>query len=127
VRAIAETCAICFAPATSIEVGKHAAWLADTGSNVRLDWVRTFLRRGFATLETLLQEPGTGRFCHGDDPGMADCMLIPHVVLARRVGVPLEMFPRILAISIRCSAEMAFAVAATGGCLPPRDPAAAQD
>jgi len=69
----------------------------------KLEWYRHWVTMGFTPLETrLAHEAGTGRFCHGDTPGFADCVLVPQVANARRFKVDLEAFPTIQRIDAAC-------------------------
>jgi len=36
---------------------------------------------------------GTGRFCHGDTPTMADCCLVPQIFNAKRFQCDLAPYP----------------------------------
>jgi maleylacetoacetate isomerase len=79
----------------------------------KLEWYRHWVTMGFAPLETrLANEAGTGRFCHGDMPGLADCVLVPQVANARRFKVDLEPFPIIRRIDEACRALEPFRQAA---------------
>jgi glutathione S-transferase len=60
----------------------------------------------------LAEEQGTGRFCHGDIPGFADCVLVPQVANAKRFKVDLGAFPTILRINDGCLRLEAFQKAA---------------
>jgi maleylacetoacetate isomerase len=78
--------------------------------------VDAFARRwqelGLGALERrLASEPETGRFCHGDTPGMADICLVPQLGNARRFGLDLAPYPSILAIEAACQALPAFRAA----------------
>jgi maleylacetoacetate isomerase len=76
-------------------------------------WYRHWVGEGLGALEArLAREPGTGRFCHGDTPGLADCCLVPQLYNARRYGCPLGEFPTILAIEAACLELDAFKAAA---------------
>jgi maleylacetoacetate isomerase len=69
----------------------------------KLEWYHHWVVTGFTALETrLATEPGTGRFCHGDTPGFADCVLVPQVANARRFKVDLAAFPTICRIDAVC-------------------------
>jgi glutathione S-transferase len=59
----------------------------------------------------MLDHPDTGKFCHGDTPGMADFCLVPQVYNARRWGAEIGNLKRINAIVEQCEAIEAFAVA----------------
>jgi maleylpyruvate isomerase len=79
----------------------------------KLEWYRHWVTMGFTPLETrLAQEAGTGRFCQGDTPGFADCVLVPQVANARRFKVDLEAFPTIGRIDAACRELEAFKQAA---------------
>jgi maleylacetoacetate isomerase len=79
----------------------------------KLEWYRHWVAAGFMALETRLAgEAGTGRFCHGDMPGYADCFLVPQVANARRFNVDLAPFPTIVRIDAECRALEPFRSAA---------------
>src|SRR3979409_1130693 len=58
-------------------------------------WAAWANREGLAACETLVaSEPGP--FCFGEAPTMADLCLVPQLANARRFGVDLAAFPRLL-------------------------------
>ena len=60
-------------------------------------------------MEALLAgNPQTGAFCHGDQPTLADCCLIPQLYNAGRFDCPLEAFPTIRRIETACGELQAF-------------------
>jgi maleylpyruvate isomerase len=69
-------------------------------------WQLHWCQVGFEALEQLLQEPATGRFCHGDTPTLADCFLVPQVYSSLRpvVGADLSPWPTIRRIYESCLA-----------------------
>jgi maleylpyruvate isomerase len=73
-------------------------------------WIGRWIREGFTGLETLISRHG-GAFTFGEAPGFADCCLVPQVYSARRFGVELQDFPRILAVDERVRAIPAVAEA----------------
>jgi maleylacetoacetate isomerase len=76
-------------------------------------WYSKWIDRGFAAIETLLDSTGsTGRFCHGDTPGLADCFLVPQVYNAERFDCDLGPYPRIREITANCRSQEAFDAAA---------------
>jgi maleylacetoacetate isomerase len=79
----------------------------------KLEWYHHWVKTGFTALEKrLADERGSGRFCHGDTPGFADCVLVPQVANAKRFKVDLGPFPTILRINDECLALEAFQKAA---------------
>lgn len=72
-------------------------------------WYRHWIALGLAALEQrLAREGATGKFCHGDNPTLADCCLVPQVYNARRFGCDLAPYPTILRIDAACQALPAF-------------------
>ncbi len=75
----------------------------------REDWALHWMRTGFDALEAALaRSDDTGRFCHGDTPGMADCCLIPQLYNARRFSLDLTPYPILRRIEEACLALPAF-------------------
>ncbi|GAA2878642.1 maleylacetoacetate isomerase [Aminobacter niigataensis] len=85
--------------------------VAIDGEAARDAWMQKFIGDGMAAFEKLLDNPATGKFCHGDTPTMADFCLVPQVYNARRWNVDLSAMPRILDIAGRCEQLDAFAKA----------------
>lgn len=97
VRAIAQAIACDVHPLSNLHVLGRVEALA--GSEARAEWNRANIAQGLAAVERMLDHPGTGRFVHGDAPGLGDCVLVPQLYNARRWGVEFEHLPRITAIS----------------------------
>ncbi|TDY15772.1 maleylacetoacetate isomerase/maleylpyruvate isomerase [Paraburkholderia sp. BL6665CI2N2] len=75
----------------------------------RLAWMRHWIGTGLQALEALLEDMGSsGRFCHGNQPTLADCCLVPQLFNARRFEVDLSKIPRLIEIDDACGALRAF-------------------
>lgn len=76
-------------------------------------WFRHWVAETFAPLEEILAAaPETGKFCHGDQPGMADACLFAQVLSNRRFGVDMTPYPSLRRIHAACAEIDAFARAA---------------
>jgi maleylpyruvate isomerase len=75
------------------------------------EWAAWANREGLAACETLIaNEPGP--FCFGAAPTLADLCLVPQLANARRFGVDLAAFPRLLRAETAAKNNKAFADAA---------------
>jgi maleylacetoacetate isomerase len=75
------------------------------------DWAAWANREGLAACETLIANEA-GPFCFGAAPTIADLCLVPQLANARRFGVALGAFPRLLQAETAAKAVNAFADAA---------------
>ena len=113
VRSLAQLVACDIHPLNNLRVLQYLTGQGGFDEAARDRWYRHWIACGFEALEQrLVEEPGTGRFCHGDRPGLADCCLVPQVYNARRFDCDLQPFPSILRIDAACSELEAFAAAA---------------
>lgn len=66
-------------------------------------WYRHWCEQGLASVETLLANDGrVGRYCYGDTPSLADCLLIPQIANAERLQCDLSGMPTIIRINAAC-------------------------
>lgn len=68
-------------------------------------WYHHWILEGFSALESML---GSGPYSCGDKVTLADICLVPQVANARRLKVPLEKFPKIVAADAACLKLQAF-------------------
>jgi maleylpyruvate isomerase len=81
-------------------------------------WFRHWANETFGPLEARLSRDNeTGRFCHGDQPTLADVCLVPQVINNKRFNVDMQPYPTIARISAECLTLPAFA-----GAMPERQP-----
>lgn len=109
-RSLALTVACEIHPLNNLRTLKYLASEFGADEAAKNRWYRHWVTEGFHILETrLASETETGRFCHGDTPGIADCCLIPQVFNAERFKVDMAPFPTIERIHRACSEIPAFA------------------
>ena len=75
------------------------------------DWAAWANREGLSACEALIAGE-TGPFCFGDTPTIADLCLVPQLANARRFGVDVSAYPRLLKAEAAAKAMKAFADAA---------------
>ena len=68
-------------------------------------WYHHWILEGFAALEAMIQPKP---YAFGREVTLADLCLIPQVFNARRLKVPLDKFPKIVAVDAACLALPAF-------------------
>ena len=113
VRALALTVACEIHPLNNLRVLQYLERDLKLDEATKADWYRHWIMLGFTSIEAMLaNDPNTGKFCHGDAPGLADCCLIPQLANARRFDTRLEAFPSIRRIEEACLTLDAFAKAA---------------
>ena len=75
----------------------------------RKGWARHWNERGFEVVEKMLAEDeGSGRYCHGDQPTMADIALVSQIFVSRKFGVDLASFPSVKQVYENCMELPAF-------------------
>ncbi len=110
VRAFAHVLAADTHPLQNLEVLARVRGLGRPEEDVQA-WAADVNAAGLETCEALA---GEGPFCFGAAPGLADICLVPQLGNARRFGVEVARFPRLLAAEAACMALPAFADAVPG-------------
>lgn len=108
VRALSAAIAMEIHPVCNLSVVGHVMDLTGGGDAVRGEWMQTFIGRGLAAFEAML-DARSGDFCHGNTPGLADFCLVPQVYNANRWEADLSACPKLVAIAERCKALKPFA------------------
>jgi maleylacetoacetate isomerase len=112
VRALAEIVACDIHPINNLRVLRYLTHSLGQDEAAIANWYNHWIDAGFQGLEQLLvADARTGRFCHGDSPGLADVTLVPQVVNAGRYRLDLAPYPTITRIFENCVALEAFAAA----------------
>ncbi|MDT8893422.1 maleylacetoacetate isomerase [Halomonas sp. I1] len=115
VRALCQVVACEIHPLDNLRVLKYLVNELGVDDDAKLTWYRHWIHQGFAALEAMLsREAGSGDFCHGDAPTLADVCLVPQVYNAERFECDLSAYPRIRRITGNARALDAFRLAAPG-------------
>ncbi|MDA1100768.1 MAG: maleylacetoacetate isomerase [Proteobacteria bacterium] len=113
VRQLAQVVACDIHPIDNLKVLNFLTGTLGVSEAGRLTWYRHWVNQGLAALEGLVaDDPATGRFCHGDQPSLADLCLVPQLYNARRFDIDLSQYPTLWKIDAACQALEAFAKAA---------------
>ncbi|MEQ9331298.1 maleylacetoacetate isomerase [Thalassobaculum sp.] len=112
VRALAAAVACDIHPINNLRVLKYVQGPLGCSQDAMVAWYNHWIAEGFGALERMLaDDPRTGRFCHGDAPGLADVCLVPQVVNSQRHALDLAPYPTIRRIAEACDALPAFQAA----------------
>jgi maleylacetoacetate isomerase len=98
-------------PLNNLRVLQHLKRALGQSEDQLNAWYRHWIADGLSKLEGDLAGPGTGRFCHGDAPTMADCCLVPQIFNAKRYQSDLAPYPTVMRIFDECMKLDAFDLA----------------
>ena len=112
VRALAQMIACDIHPLNNLRVLKYLKNEFSVSEDHSDRWYRHWVAVGLAKVERALHDAPRGRFCYGDLPTLADCLLVPQVFNARRFKVALTEMPRIQGIVAECEGLDSFRRAA---------------
>jgi maleylacetoacetate isomerase len=113
VRALAAIVACDIHPINNLRVLRYLLRPLGHNEGAVETWYNHWIAEGFDALEQLLAaDRRTGKFCHGDTPGLADVVLVPQVFNAHRYrSLDLAPYPTIVRIYRTCLEIDAFAAA----------------
>jgi len=98
VRAFAAAIGCDIHPLQNLRILKKARELAGDDPEAGPAWARHWISLGFEALEKLAQQgDGQNGFLFGDRPTLAEIYLLPQMFNARRFGVDLTPYPRLVA------------------------------
>jgi maleylacetoacetate isomerase len=110
VRALAQIVACDIHPIDNLRVLRYLAKPLGQDEKAIEAWFNHWIRLGFDALEPMLAgDPRTGKFCHGDAPGLADICLVPQMFNAKRYpSFDMKPYPTIRRVFDNCMKVEAF-------------------
>jgi maleylacetoacetate isomerase/maleylpyruvate isomerase len=100
VAAAAHAIALDIHPVNNLKVLGYLKGTLGHSQDETVDWMRHWMHEGFTAFQQLIR-PETP-FCFGDTIGMADLCLVGQMVNARRWGLDLAPFARLVEIDAHC-------------------------
>jgi maleylpyruvate isomerase len=105
VRAVAQVIACDIHPLNNVGPLRYLKNELDQ-AQAKIDaWYHHWILEGFEAVEALISK---GRYAFGNEITLADICLVPQVYNARRLKVPLDRFPKIVAADAACLEFAAF-------------------
>jgi maleylacetoacetate isomerase/maleylpyruvate isomerase len=117
VRALALDIACEIHPLDNLRVLRYLVKEMGVSDDDKNRWYRHWVETGLEVVERQLAAgAATGRFCHGDAPGLADCVLVPQIFNAQRMECRLEHVPTVMRVFENCMAEAPFSTTQPSAC-----------
>jgi maleylacetoacetate isomerase/maleylpyruvate isomerase len=115
VRAISLDIACEIHPLNNLRVLRYLVGPLGVSEENKDRWYRHWVETGLETVERQLVA-APSRFCHGDTPGLADCVLVPQIFNARRYQCRTEHVPQVMRVFEACMALDAFSKTQPSAC-----------
>ncbi len=109
VRALAQGVACEIHPLNNLRVLRYLVHEMGVNEEAKNAWYRHWVAVGLESIERQLAgDAATGRFCHGETPTLADCVLVPQIFNAQRFDCPLDTVPTVMRVFDACMQLPAF-------------------
>jgi maleylacetoacetate isomerase len=107
IRALAMDIACEIHPLNNLRVLRYLVRDLKLSEDDKNRWYRHWVETGLEVIERQLAAR-PARFCHGDAPTLADCVLVPQIFNARRFDCRLDHVPQVMRVFDACMALDAF-------------------
>ncbi|ODV09531.1 MAG: maleylacetoacetate isomerase [Rubrivivax sp. SCN 70-15] len=107
VRALALDIACEIHPLNNLRVLRYLVHDLKVSEDAKNRWYRHWVETGLEVVERQLGAR-PARFCHGDTPTLADCVLVPQIFNAKRFDCRLDHVPQAMRVFDACMALPAF-------------------
>jgi maleylacetoacetate isomerase/maleylpyruvate isomerase len=115
VRSLAMDVACEIHPLNNLRVLRYLVRDLKLDEDAKNAWYRHWVENGLSVVEErLAAAPAT--YCHGDTPGLADCVLVPQIFNARRFDCRLDHVPHVMRVFEACMKVDAFERARPENC-----------
>ncbi len=109
VRAFCNIIACDIHPLNNLRVLNYASEVLGASDEQKSDWYTHWIAQGFQAAEQIsVSYAHAGPYAFGKDVTLADALLVPQMYNARRFNVPLDEYPRLVAVVDACSELQAF-------------------
>ena len=103
IRALAQDIACEIHPLDNLRVLRYLVKEMKVSEDDKNRWYRHWVETGMDAVERqLAASPAPGRFCFGDTPTLADCMLVPQIFNAQRMDCRLDHLPTVMRVFGEC-------------------------
>jgi maleylacetoacetate isomerase len=109
VLAAAHVVAMDIHPINNLRVLKTLADQFGADADAKTKWMQHWMKAGFDALSDILDD---GPFAFGDQPSLADICMMPQLYNARRWGMDLDAWPKLVLVEKACLALPAFSLTA---------------
>lgn len=116
VRALSQSIACEIHPINNLRVLKYLSGTLKLDEDTKNAWYRHWVRTGLEAFERQLSQQPPSRYCVGDTPSMADCLLVPQIFNGQRFNTPLDGLSRTMGVFEACMALPAFQKAQPSAC-----------
>jgi maleylacetoacetate isomerase/maleylpyruvate isomerase len=107
VRALAHDIACEIHPLNNLRVLRYLTRDLKLSEDDKNRWYRHWVETGLEVVERQLAAQA-GRYCHGDTPTLADCVLVPQVFNAQRFNCRTEHVPNVMRVFETCLQQDVF-------------------
>jgi maleylacetoacetate isomerase len=115
VRALALDIACEIHPLNNLRVLRYLVGPLKVTDDDKSRWYRHWVETGLEVVEQKLAA-SPSRYCHGDSPTLADCVLVPQIFNAQRFDCRLDHVPNVMRVFEACMAHEAFSQTQPSAC-----------
>ena len=117
VRALAQDIACEIHPLNNLRVLRYLVRDMGLSEEAKDRWYKHWVETGLEVVERRLEGAAqAGKFCFGNKPGLADCVLVPQIFNAQRFNCRLDHVPTVMRVFEQCMKLDAFVKTQPSAC-----------